>query len=750
MGEVVTTIPTIGFNVETVTYRNINWTIWDVGGCDKIRPLWRHYYQNTQALIFVVDSNDRERINEYKEELYRMLNEDELRDTILLVFANKQDLPKAMSAAEVTEKLGLHELRERKWYIQASCGTSGDGLYEGFDWLTNTLTNSNKTGSGSFNFSIFNRNKEKTLGPNLKIPTEEELLERIKLENENDIPKLNQEFLQDFENGKIHRFDHRSHLRVGFIILYSNMKKGIKTSKSVEIFTQTLRNFFAKSDPNQIRQTFHITMTIFWCHSINLALTAFISSENYDENLSEEILFVKFLESFPLLMWSGLWTKYYSKDVLMTSKAKSQYVLPDLSPFPAYMSLQTSTNTKNQLQNDENLTNDQLSDENFLFYYNNNKFSCFNELDLLRICFLKLKNQGNERRAKIVNDLMEALQKLFMRLRANGGTNLIFSQTHIYFWIQIINAGIASLKFVDDEISLEDMNFHSFCVLFPELMPNNSPYYIYYSKEKFESMEARRSFIPPDKKPLPNFFTKRNIDSTFIQENIQRVPFSKLKNISIEVKKLFSEKDNQVDSWVNDLNGFNMTEQLLLDSIENGILDKITHIDMIRMMYLHIIQGWERGDRGTVAVTRIVDHFELYWKKRENIISSSDCFPNLNEVESEEQIRSNVFGNRFNSCYSGITHLHFWIQIISACIIKATYYQQSALLNFGDFISFFPELLYDRLWNCYYSHQNCFSPESIAMVVPADINALPAFIRTPKSDKTSTNASINEKPPEKQ
>merc|ERR1711904_290427 len=62
LGEVVTTIPTIGFNVETVEYKNISFTVWDVGGQDKIRPPWRHYYQNTQGLIFVIDSNDRERV----------------------------------------------------------------------------------------------------------------------------------------------------------------------------------------------------------------------------------------------------------------------------------------------------------------------------------------------------------------------------------------------------------------------------------------------------------------------------------------------------------------------------------------------------------------------------------------------------------------------------------------------------------------------------------------------------------------
>ncbi|KAK4050189.1 hypothetical protein OIO90_005171 [Microbotryomycetes sp. JL221] len=135
LGEIVTTIPTIGFNVETVEYKNISFTVWDVGGQDKIRPLWRHYFQNTQGIIFVVDSNDRDRVVEAREELQRMLNEDELRDALLLVFANKQDLPNAMNAAEITDKLGLHSLRQRTWYIQSTCATSGDGLYEGLEWV---------------------------------------------------------------------------------------------------------------------------------------------------------------------------------------------------------------------------------------------------------------------------------------------------------------------------------------------------------------------------------------------------------------------------------------------------------------------------------------------------------------------------------------------------------------------------------------------------------------------------------------
>jgi ADP-ribosylation factor protein 1 len=118
--------------------------MWDVGGQDKLRPLWRHYFQNTNGVIFVVDSNDRDRVNQARDELQKMLAEDELRNAVLLVFANKQDLPNAMSTSEVTDKLGLHSLRQRNWFIQGCCATTAQGLYEGLDWLSANIKKSIK------------------------------------------------------------------------------------------------------------------------------------------------------------------------------------------------------------------------------------------------------------------------------------------------------------------------------------------------------------------------------------------------------------------------------------------------------------------------------------------------------------------------------------------------------------------------------------------------------------------------------
>lgn len=91
------------------------------------------------GVIFVVDANDRDRIAEARKELQSMLEEDELRDAVLLVVANKQDLPNAMRAGELTEALGLPRLTNRKWYVQAATATTGDGLVEGLLWLRDTL-----------------------------------------------------------------------------------------------------------------------------------------------------------------------------------------------------------------------------------------------------------------------------------------------------------------------------------------------------------------------------------------------------------------------------------------------------------------------------------------------------------------------------------------------------------------------------------------------------------------------------------
>ncbi|EJT97694.1 ARF/SAR [Dacryopinax primogenitus] len=141
IGEVVSTIPTIGFNVETVQYKNIKFQVWDLGGQSSIRPYWRCYFANTQAIIYVIDSSDVARLPTSRAELLTMLAEEELRGVPLLVFANKQDIKGSLKSGEVSEQLGLDKEKGRQWSVRGSCATKGEGLEEGLDWLVNVLQN---------------------------------------------------------------------------------------------------------------------------------------------------------------------------------------------------------------------------------------------------------------------------------------------------------------------------------------------------------------------------------------------------------------------------------------------------------------------------------------------------------------------------------------------------------------------------------------------------------------------------------
>ncbi len=123
LNEQITTIPTIGFNVETVSpVRGVNFTVWDVGGQYKIRPLWKHYYQNSSGLIYVIDSTDVDRITESAEELHGILADDNMYGVPVVILANKQDLPNALACSQLIQKLNLEKLRANKneWFIQVT------------------------------------------------------------------------------------------------------------------------------------------------------------------------------------------------------------------------------------------------------------------------------------------------------------------------------------------------------------------------------------------------------------------------------------------------------------------------------------------------------------------------------------------------------------------------------------------------------------------------------------------------------
>lgn len=141
LGKSITnTVPTLGFNLEEVKYKHLTIKAWDMGGQTKFREMWHHYYETTNAVIFVIDSADRDRFTESKKELDALLNQEELRSVPFLVFANKQDLPCAAELTEIKEAFHWHlwEWKENL-HMVACTALNNHRVTAGMDWLVSVM-----------------------------------------------------------------------------------------------------------------------------------------------------------------------------------------------------------------------------------------------------------------------------------------------------------------------------------------------------------------------------------------------------------------------------------------------------------------------------------------------------------------------------------------------------------------------------------------------------------------------------------
>jgi ADP-ribosylation factor-like protein 3 len=132
-------MPTQGFNIKSLTQAGFKLNVWDIGGQRTIRQYWRHYFGETDVLIYVIDSADTKRVEESKAELLQLLEEEKLARVPLLVFANKQDLMGAIAPDQISDILELTKIRDRAWQIQACSAKTGQGLEAGMDWVTNLV-----------------------------------------------------------------------------------------------------------------------------------------------------------------------------------------------------------------------------------------------------------------------------------------------------------------------------------------------------------------------------------------------------------------------------------------------------------------------------------------------------------------------------------------------------------------------------------------------------------------------------------
>jgi small GTP-binding protein len=444
LGEVVTTIPTIGFNVETITYGSTNMTMWDVGGCDKIRPLWRHYYQNTQAVIYVVDSVDVDRFRHTNDAydkystseglFHATLSEDELKGCKLLVFLNKQDLAGTMTrivtVQDIEEAFQLKtRYRHIQSHIQPCCATSGDGLYEGLGWLVEALHGKATDISGAeTSEAVADPLPSSSTTSTAESATEkpsvlEEWLTRVDDDDDS--------FLQRLEDLTLDNWDHYTHLRIAYVLL-----KRLGRSQAMPRIFHLIKTFIERSPhlnhPSQLtggsnsapprRSTFHETMTYFWVHMVHYALAS-TPPPMVDD-------FHSFLLLNPQLSNSGLFLTYYSKKLMLqTPEARSQVLLADVRPLPSLLPSNSTVKSNNSAIPSASNTAP-LTDREFFQRCLNRQLSSWGHLSKLRLIYTLLIAVAGRRKGG-TDRILEVLASV------EGPSNSHISAN--YFWIHMVS-----------------------------------------------------------------------------------------------------------------------------------------------------------------------------------------------------------------------------------------------------------------------------------------------------------------------
>ena len=138
LGQLVQTTPTIGSNVEEISYNNVKLQAWDLGGQESTRSVWDVYFVNTDAIIYVIDTHETN-YEESKNQFYKLLENEALKNTVILIYANKQDLQGAKGVNEIMQIYEFDKIKDHIWHIQPCSAQTGEGLVTGMKWLSDQL-----------------------------------------------------------------------------------------------------------------------------------------------------------------------------------------------------------------------------------------------------------------------------------------------------------------------------------------------------------------------------------------------------------------------------------------------------------------------------------------------------------------------------------------------------------------------------------------------------------------------------------
>ncbi|PNH09923.1 ADP-ribosylation factor [Tetrabaena socialis] len=551
-GENLVTIPTIGFNVETVKDGDMALTIWDVGGCDKIRPLWRHYFQNTDSVVFVVDAHDT-RLDEVTEEVRRLMGAEELHDVPCLVIANKQDLHGALSHTALSERMQLPQIMgKRMWTCMPGALHNKELTSQHLRWLVSAVKHkrcedAKPATTASDPPAPKQAGKDAAGGMEAPDAAVETVLERwLLVEDEPD-----DEFLQKLEDYSLETWDHRTHLRLAWLYLTRHGRR-----EGMARIHASIAAFIANSPVTKRKTgtTYHATMTHFFGHMVHFAIVSMklppgaSGPDAAPAPLSSHPLpsvartrwagatsdFRTFLVLTPTLSNGALYLHYYTKKLmLMTPESRSAVVLPDKRPLPSILSDLTARPAADKQGCPQA---PKLTDAAFLERFQAGTLDRWNHECLLRAIYCCL-GHGRRRGVSMALDGLRSLQK--------DGFHLTLS----YFWIQMltqllasdfnrvlfgepaagVTMGSASSGSVSTVAPGEDAQPPSASeratdaapsaglpewtdllgsttytsVRLKELIADGQRYLRFYSKKVVYSELAASQFVPPDRRPLP-------------------------------------------------------------------------------------------------------------------------------------------------------------------------------------------------------------------------------------------------------
>lgn len=134
--------PTLGFQITALSFQGYTLNIWDVGGQQSLRAYWRNYFESSDGLIWVVDSNDSGRLLDCRRELHALLQEERLAGASLLIFLNKRDIPTAQSVEQIENILDIETIRQGKRHVHLCCcsARTGEGLLDGISWMVGDIS----------------------------------------------------------------------------------------------------------------------------------------------------------------------------------------------------------------------------------------------------------------------------------------------------------------------------------------------------------------------------------------------------------------------------------------------------------------------------------------------------------------------------------------------------------------------------------------------------------------------------------